>query len=168
MIIDESSYGLTLQKNSPTNRPSAIPWKTIVPGHSAIPWIPIMKPTHSAIPWTPIVPADDFKNEINFDLRKPSINEEDLMLRKPSINEEDLMLRKPSINEEYLMLRKPSINPGSHADSFNADSFLEASGYSRGAVVEEDREPQEEDEHSEQAARRDHLFVDEHLREFFV
>ena len=116
MIMDESSHGLTLQKNIPTNRPSAIPW------------IPIMKPTYSAIPWTPIVPSDDLKNEINFDLRKPSINEEDLMLRKPSINVEDLMLdlrkpsinvedlmldlRKPSINEEDSMLRKPSINPG--------------------------------------------------------
>jgi hypothetical protein len=92
------------------------------------------------------------------------------MLRKPSINVEDLMLdlRMPSINEEVLLLRKPSINPGSHADSFNADSFLEASGYSRGAVVGEELEPQEEDEHIEQAARRDDLFVDEHLREFFV
>ena len=148
MIIDESSYGLTLQKNIPTNRPSAIPWKTIVPGHSAIPWIPIMKPTHSAIPWTPIVPADDLE-DLMLDLRKPSIIEEDLMLD----------------------LRKPSINSGSHADSFNADSFLEASGHSREAVVGEELELQEEDEDRERAASwRDHegLVGDEHLREFFV
>jgi hypothetical protein len=65
MIMDESpTYGLILQMNIPTNRPSAIPWNPIVLADPSIPWTPIV-PADPAIPLTPIVPYDKFKNEIN-------------------------------------------------------------------------------------------------------